>query len=104
MTDQPKTGLGIADLLLDKREEILRLAQEHRAHNVRVFGSVARGEATETSDIDLLVDFEDGYSLWDQIGLMQDLEELLGRKVDVVRDGDLRERIRPYVMPDIVPL
>lgn len=66
-----------------KRDEILRIAARHGAFNVRVFGSVARGEAGPNSDLDLLVDFESGRSLLDQIALTQELEMLLGRKVQV---------------------
>jgi predicted nucleotidyltransferase len=99
-----KSGLGIKDLLADKREDILRLAEKYGASNVRVFGSVARGEARLDSDVDLLVDFEPGYRLWDKIGLKQDIEELLGRKVDVVHAQFLREELAPDILKDAVPL
>ncbi len=99
-----KKALGIVDLLAGKRAEILRLAAQYKASNVRVFGSIARGEATPDSDIDLLVDFAPGYTLWDHVGLMQDLEDLLGRKVDVTAAKDLRDSLRPSVMQDAVPL
>ncbi|MCL4878427.1 MAG: nucleotidyltransferase family protein [Anaerolineae bacterium] len=95
---------GIPELLAGKREDILRLAQQHKAYNVRVFGSVARGEATDDSDIDFLVDFETGYTLWDHIGLVQDLSELLGRRVDVSTDETLRERLRERILREAVPL
>ncbi|MEN6301192.1 MAG: nucleotidyltransferase family protein [Armatimonadia bacterium] len=75
------------EMLQEKREEILALAAKHKAKHVRVFGSVVRGEDGPESDVDFLVDFEDEASLFDQIGLIQDLEDLLGRKVDVVEDG-----------------
>jgi predicted nucleotidyltransferase len=104
MPDQRKPGLGIDDLLVEKREDILRLAGARKAYNVRVFGSVARGEASESSDIDFLVTFEPGYTLWDHIGLMQDLTELLGRSVDVSTDDTLRERIRERILREAVPL
>jgi predicted nucleotidyltransferase len=71
---------------------------------VRVFGSVARGEADEKSDIDLLVDLEKGRSLLDLAGLLVDLEELLGCKVDVVPEDSLRERIRGRVLKEAVAL
>jgi predicted nucleotidyltransferase len=74
------------ELLETKREDILRLAKQYGAYNVRVFGSVARGDADEQSDIDLLVDMEAGRSLLDLVGLWMDLEELLGCKVDVVTE------------------
>jgi hypothetical protein len=65
---------------------------------------VARGEATDDSDIDFLVDFETGYTLWDHIGLVQDLSELLGRRVDVSTDETLRERLRERILREAVPL
>lgn len=94
----------IDNLLADKREEILRLAAKHKAYNVRVFGSAARGEATDDSDIDFLVMFKTEYTLWDHIGLKQDLEDLIGRGVDVVHERFLREEIRPDVLAEATPL
>jgi predicted nucleotidyltransferase len=74
-----------------RRADIQRIAARHGARNVRVFGSVARGDAGPGSDIDVLVEFEPGRSLLDLIGLQQDLSDLLGRKVDVVSQGALGE-------------
>ena len=102
--DTPAGSLGIDDLLADKRDEILRLAEKHGAYNVRVFGSVARGEAAEDSDVDFLVDFSPGYTLWDRIGIIQDLRDLLGRDVDVVAEKNLRKYVRPHIIQDAVPL
>ena len=89
--------------LLEKRQEILHIAERHGAHNIRVFGSAARGEDQPESDVDLLVDMASGRSLLDLVGLGQDLEELLDRKVDVVTDASLhpalRERIRGEARP-----
>jgi len=99
----PKT-LGIDDLLQGKRDAILKLAAQYGASNVHVFGSVARGEATPDSDIDFLVDFKPGYRLWDHIGLKQDLEVLLGRKVDVAIARNLREEFQSYVLGGAIPL
>src|SRR4051794_8187947 len=96
-------GLGVADLLLEKREEILRLAAKYGASNLRVFGSVARGDASDASDIDFLVDFPPDYRLWDRIGLKQDLETLLQRPVDVVLAKQLRELIRDEILRDAIP-
>jgi len=96
--------MGIEELLKDRREDILRLAAQHGAHNVRVFGSVARGEARPDSDVDLLVEMEAGRSLLDLGGLLMDLQALLGREVDVVTDKGLRERIRTRVLQEAKPL
>ena len=96
--------MGIDDLLKDKREDILHIAARHGARNVRIFGSVARGEADEKSDIDVLVDMEPGRSLLDMGGLLMDLQELLGRKVDVATEKGLRDRIRDRVLNEAIPL
>lgn len=101
--------MRLRDLLQAKRADILRLAEHYGAHNVRIFGSVARGEDDEQSDIDLLVDMEPGRTLLDVVGLWQDLQELLGCNVDVVTEGSLRDsrdidRIRSNVLKDAVVL
>ena len=90
--------------LLERRDEILMIATRHGARTVRVFGSVARGEETPASDLDLLVEFEPGRSLLDHIALAQDLEDLLGRKVDVVTEKGLHWYIRDGVCREAVPL
>lgn len=82
-----------AEMLKSKRSEILRLASQHGAHNVRVFGSVARGEAGRMSDVDLLVEMDQGRSLLDLIELSQELEAFLQRKVDILTD----EGLSPYL-------
>ena len=97
-------GLGIQDLLAPKREEILAIAAQHGAYNVRVFGSVARGEARIDSDVDFLVDFLEGRNLLDRIGLIQDLEELLERKVDVAKLPNLPLEMRAIVATQAVAL
>jgi len=99
-----ESSLGIDELLRDKRHDILRLAQARHAYNVRVFGSVARSEASEASDVDFLVDFEPGYTLWDHIGLMQDLSELLGRDVDVATEDTLKQRVKDRILHEAVAL
>ena len=96
--------MGIADLLKFKRPEILRLAQAHGAHNVRIFGSVARGEAHADSDIDFLVEMDNGRSLLDLIELSQDLETLLQRKVDVLTDKGLSPYLEQGIHAEAVPL
>lgn len=87
-----------------RRDEILRLAARHGARNVRVFGSVARGEESEKSDFDFLVEVERGRTLWDVIGLAQDLEELLGRKVDLLTDGGVSPYMRDRIYSEARPL
>jgi predicted nucleotidyltransferase len=96
--------MDIEELLKDRREDILNIAAQHGAHNVRVFGSVARGEARPDSDVDLLVELEPGRSLLDLGGLLMDLQTLLGREVDVVTDKGLRDRIRARVLQEAKPL
>ena len=93
-----------AALLKAQRPAILQLAAQHGASNVRVFGSVARGEDGPERDIDLLVALADDRSLLDLVGLWQDLEDLLEHKVDVVTDGGLNERMREHVLREAVAL
>lgn len=87
-----------------RRDEILRIAAHHGARHLRVFGSVARGEADERSDIDFLVELEQGRSLLDLGGLLMDLQDLLGRRVDVLTERGLKARIRDRVLGEAVPL
>lgn len=96
--------MTLEDLLKEKREEILCICAKHGARNVRVFGSVARGEADEQSDIDFLVDMEPGRSLLDLGGLLMDLQALLGQHVDVVTERGLKPRIRKRVLSEAVAL
>jgi len=91
-------------ILQARREDILSLASRHGARNVRVFGSVARGDTRPDSDVDILVDMEPGRSLFDLGGLLYDLQTLLGVDVDVVTEKGLRPRIREQVMREAVPL
>jgi predicted nucleotidyltransferase len=90
--------------LREKREEILQVAAKHGARTIRVFGSVARGEADVSSDLDLLVEMEPGRSLLDLVGLLMELRDLLGCRVDVVTEKGLRERIRERVLKEAVAL
>ena len=87
-----------------RRDEILRVAAEHGARNVRVFGSAVRGEAKEGSDVDVLVELDEDRSLLDHIALKQDLEDLLGTKVDVVTEGGLHRLLRDRILAEAVPL
>jgi predicted nucleotidyltransferase len=96
--------MSLEELLQAKREDILSIAARYGASNVRVFGSVARGETDEKSDIDLLVDMEPDRSLFDLGGLLTDLQDLLGCEVDIVPEDSLRERIRERVLKEAVAL
>lgn len=82
--------MSLNELLEEKREDILHIANKRGASNIRVFGSVARGQDDSKSDIDFLVDLEPGRSLFDLGGLLMDLQELPGHNVDVVTERGLR--------------
>lgn len=86
------------------REAILEIARRYGAHDIRIFGSVARGDATEDSDVDFIVKFEHGRSLFDQGGLLMDLQDLLGVKVDIISEDGIRPRWREYLKQEAVPL
>ena len=94
----------IEEQLHKKRAEILQIAASHGATDVRVFGSVARGEARPDSDVDFLVTMEPGRSLFDLGGLLMDLRDLLDCEVDVVTEAGLRTRIRRRVLEEAEPL
>jgi len=102
--DLKTTKTPIEEILHRRRNEILSLAARRGAFNVRVFGSAARGEADPRSDVDFLVDLEPGRSLLDLGGLLMDLQDLLGRKVDVVTEKGLHWYIRERVLREAVPL
>lgn len=92
--------MSLNEKIEQKREEILDLAAQYGAYNVRLFGSVARGEADQASDVDILVDLEPGRSLLDLGGLLMDLQELLQCQVDIVTERGLRPRIRDRVLAE----
>ena len=92
------------ETLRERREEILAIASRHGASNIRVFGSVARGQAGPESDVDFLVDFEPGVSLLDHAGLLLDLQDFLQCKVDVGAARAPEPRIRERVLADALPL
>lgn len=93
--------MKLQQLLREKREEILAIAARHGASNVRVFGSVSRGEETEDSDIDLLVDYDlQRISAWFPGGLLMDLQDLLDHKVDIVTEQGLSHFIKDRVLAE----
>ena len=92
------------DRIRNQRADILRLAKKYGARSIRIFGSVARGESDDRSDVDFLVELEPGRSLLDLGGLLMDLKALLGCEVDVVTVNGLRERIRQRVIKEAVAL
>jgi uncharacterized protein len=96
--------MDVETRIKEKRADVLRIAAEHGASNVRIFGSVARGQARADSDVDVLVDLEPGRSLLDHVALWLALEELLGCKVDVVTERGLKPDIRERVLRDAVLL
>jgi predicted nucleotidyltransferase len=92
------------ELVRAKREEIQRIVRKHGARNIRVFGSTARGDARPDSDVDFLIDVEPVTSSWFPAGLVQDLESLLGRRVEVVTERGLSHLIRDEVLREAVPV
>ena len=92
------------EILQQQKASILDIAKHYHAANIRVFGSVVRGEEREDSDIDLLVDFLPGSTLLDQVGLIDALSTALGRKVDIVSERALNKHLRQRVLEEAVPL
>lgn len=96
--------MSTLEMLQSKRGAILGLAAQHGARKVRLFGSVARGEASPLSDVDLLVEMEEGRSLLDLVAFWQDVEELLGCQVDVITDGGVSPYLRDRIYAEAVLL
>jgi uncharacterized protein len=97
--------VALLEKLREQRSEILQVAARHGAFNVRIFGSVVRGEETPDSDIDFLIDYDHGKtSPWFPGGLLMDLQDLLGRKVDVLTDRGISPWIRERVLAEAKPL
>lgn len=96
--------MSIHELLQSKRKKILQIAARHGAHKVRVFGSVAKGTTRRGSDVDFLVEMEEGRSLLDHAALVLDLERLLKRSVDVASERGLRQPLRKEVLRDAIAL
>ena len=92
------------ELLQQKRDDIRRIATKHGAYNLRVFGSVARGEARPDSDIDLLIEKGPTTSSWFPAGLVLELEEMLGRRVEIVTETALNPYLRDRVLSEAIPL
>lgn len=97
-------GMSIGDLVRANRDMIRCIAEQHGAQNVRLFGSVARGEAGPESDVDFLVDAGPATSSWFPGGLVADLETLLGRRVDLVTERGLAPHLREQVLREAVPV
>ena len=104
MRQNRKLFMNIGAQLQEKREEILATAAKYGAYNVRVFGSVARGEADSDSDVDFLVEMAAERNLFDLGGLLMELQNLLDCPVDVVTEKGLRQRIRDRVFGEAIPL
>jgi predicted nucleotidyltransferase len=96
--------MGMDSSLEEKRSDILRIAANHGARDVRVFGSRARGQAHRDSDLDLLITLEKGKSLLDIVAIKQDIEDLLGYKVDVVTEAAISPYMRDRILEEAVPL
>ena len=96
--------MELAELIQQKREDILQIAARHGASNVRVFGSVARGEAGPNSDVDFLVELEPARSLMDISSMIADLQELLGRSVDLAEPEGLHRLVREKVLKEAIYL
>lgn len=96
--------MNLYELVKQKREEILKVADKYGAYNVRIFGSVARGQANEDSDVDLLVDLKGGRSLWDLGGLWVELNELLKVRIEVFTTNTLKENIRKNALSEAIKI
>jgi predicted nucleotidyltransferase len=96
--------VGIDEIFTGKRDDILRIAAKHGVTSIRVIGSVARGDAGPESDVDFLIEIGDDTPPWFPGGLIADLEELLGRHVDVAAPSWLNEIIKEDVLAEAVPL
>jgi predicted nucleotidyltransferase len=96
--------ITLEELRSKYKPQILALAEKHGAENIRVFGSVARGDADERSDVDLLYSMRPGYGLWEACGMIYEIEESLPFKVDCSWDAQLRPEFRDRILKDAVPL
>ena len=104
VTSIQRLFMDLQRLLREKRDDIRAIASRHGAYNVRIFGSVARGEAGPDSDIDFLIDAGPDTSSWFPAGLILDLQEVLGKRVEIVTEKALNSHIRDRVLAEAVPL
>ena len=104
MDEQTKSDFGIQDILGEKREAILQLAARYGTSNIRVFGSLARGEARPDSDVDLLVSFPEDKSIFDLVGLWMEMKTLIGRDVSLIADTIDDKQFLKRALKDAVPL
>ena len=96
--------MNLDELIKQKRKDILNLAGKYGAYNVRIFGSVARGQANKDSDIDFLVDLKSDRSLWDLGGLWTELNTLLQVRIEVFTENTLKENIRESAFKEAIPI
>lgn len=99
-----KKVMKTKDIFFSKRKEILKIAKKYGAYNIKLFGSVAKEQDDEKSDIDFIVEMENGRSLFDLGGLLMELQGLLNRKVDVITSAGLKNRLRYKINEEAVPL
>ncbi|MEQ1789659.1 MAG: nucleotidyltransferase family protein [Rickettsiales bacterium] len=96
--------ITLEQLRTQYKPQILELAKKHKVDNIRVFGSVARGDADEKSDIDLLCHLPEGSTVWEMAGMLYDLEELFKMEIDLVSDASLRPRVANTILSEAIPL
>ena len=96
--------ITLEQLRTQYKPQILDLAKKHGVENIRVFGSVARGDADEKSDIDFLCHLPEGSTIWEMAGMLGDLEEMLHTKIDLVSDTNLRPRVANTILSEAIPL
>ena len=96
--------MSLQQIIQEKRQDILHIAASHGAFDIRIFGSAARGDDGECSDVDFLIKLEKDRSLLDHAAMVVDLEDLLNRKVDVITESGIKERLKKRILSEAVPL